>query len=62
MGNPAGVTYGNNEELERKAWFFAKQKMRPYGEKHKANTAASRVCQAPFAYLKAAAETPLPGR
>jgi hypothetical protein len=34
-GNPAGVTYGNNEELERKARFFAKQKMRPNDEKAK---------------------------
>jgi hypothetical protein len=35
MGNPAGVTYGNNEELERKARFFAvlPQKMRPKNEK-----------------------------
>jgi hypothetical protein len=32
-GNPAGVTYGNNEELERKARFFAKQKMRSKNEK-----------------------------
>jgi hypothetical protein len=35
IGNPAGVTYGNNEELERKARFFAKQKMRPYDKNTK---------------------------
>jgi hypothetical protein len=34
-GNPAGVTVGNNEELERKARFFAKQKMRPYDKNTK---------------------------
>jgi hypothetical protein len=52
MGNFSSLRRGNAsgvfEELERKGWFFAKQKMRPYDEKHKANTAFSRVCQALF--------------
>jgi hypothetical protein len=35
IGNPVSVTVGNDEELERKARFFAKQKMRPYDENTK---------------------------